>query len=245
MGENDEGTIFGYPVVFSDDTPKQAEEVPVLTDWRQWTKAAEALDDMADAAGIKNLAAFQNGIRQAIRGLWKGQIGRFAFFDSMFSSLTNGYTRAWRQGARECGVQFDELTPGEVQTLQVRIAEQTPFIGNLADVIVTNSQAAGGKLGPLLRRGDIWVNGYRRIQQEAKTMACNDKKLVWELGPAEHCASCLRLSGQVRRGSFWEERGILPRVPGASYLDCNGYRCQCSLTPTDKPSSRGPLPRLP
>ena len=60
-----------------------------------------------------------------------------------------------------------------------------------------------------------------------------------------NCSSCLKLSGKVKRMSFWNSHGILPRVAGADYLICRGYKCACSLELTDAPLSKGSLPRLP
>ena len=60
-----------------------------------------------------------------------------------------------------------------------------------------------------------------------------------------NCNSCLKLDGKVKRASWWTENNVLPRVPGAPWLACKGWRCQCGLFPTDKPLSRGRMPKLP
>jgi hypothetical protein len=88
----------------------------------------------------------------------------------------------------------------------------------------------------------MWINRYTEVVNTAKTMACANQKLMWTLGPTEHCSSCLKLEGKVKRGKFWQESGVLPQ---SRQLECGGFRCQCSLQPTDAPLSRGSLPRLP
>ncbi len=60
-----------------------------------------------------------------------------------------------------------------------------------------------------------------------------------------NCSSCLKLDGKVKRASWWTENNVLPRVPGAPWLACKGWRCQCGLFTTDKPLSRGRMPKLP
>jgi hypothetical protein len=84
------------------------------------------------------------------------------------------------------------------------------------------------------------------VRDKAKVMACADTKLEWVQGPSEEgCGSCSRLNGKVKRASYWNRVNVLPRVHGAPYLACNGFRCQCELKETNKPLSKGPLPRLP
>lgn len=209
-------------------------------------KAVEELDVMADALGFaKTEGSFQLSVRAAVRGYWNGGFTRFQFFETLELAITRGYTQAWHAGAKECGLAPDELSNDELNALQDHINEQFQYIPGFADAVEEGSKANGGKLQPLFDRSELWVIRYRQIGSEARAMACADKKLEWRLGATEkHCRSCLALNGQVRRGSYWTDSGILPRVPGASYLDCGGWRCDCDLVPTDKPMSRGRLPRL-
>lgn len=98
-------------------------------------------------------------------------------------------------------------------------------------------------LGAASSRLPMWINRYREVRTQAQTMACSDQKLMWVLGPSEnHCPSCSKLAGKVKRGSVWRAAGIQPRIFD---LACHGFNCLCELVPTNEPSSRGPLPRLP
>lgn len=189
--------------------------------------------------------SYRLAIRSAIRGLWVGEFTTFGFVDTMQSTLERELRQAWNEGAKECGIVEDELTDSEVQVRQIFISSQFQYLPGVAQFVEENDKASGGLLRSSLARSELWINRYEEAKQRAKSMACTDKKLKWQLGAAEHCRSCLKLNGKVKRASFWNERGILPRTAGASYLQCHGYRCQCSLVETSDSVSKGPLPRLP
>lgn len=213
-----------------------------LYDHVAFIMAGMALEDMA-AVVFKSRTRFRSGLRTGVRGLWNGSLGQVAFMDTMMTTFRLGFNFAWAEGASTWGISPDEYTLEERGRLAQLIDGQNSHIMSLGLDVLQNSRANGGKLGPLLARIEsLWVPRYDQVVQEARTMTGKNKKLKWELGPTEHCGSCLALSNKVKRGSFWYERGILPRVPGATYLECRGYRCQCSLNPTTDPVSRGPLP---
>lgn len=193
----------------------------------------------------KSLSSFRSAIRANIRGLWNGSRDTIDFEISMRSIIEREFRRAWIQGAAECGIKADELTQAELSELERMTNEQFPFLPGFAADIETGSKANNGRLGPHFERGEMWINRYDEVRNRGKSMACRDSKLKWELGAAEHCRSCLALNGKVKRASFWNNSGILPRTAGASFLECRGYRCACSLVPTDEPISRGRMPSLP
>jgi hypothetical protein len=105
-----------------------------------------------------------------------------------------------------------------------------------------NSRAEGGKLTPLLGRGDLWVNRYNQAVSMAKMSACGDLKYRWIVGPTEHCTDCAMYNGRVYRGSVWASVGAQPQ---ASALACHGFRCQCILQQTTDAAMPGrpPAPR--
>jgi hypothetical protein len=88
----------------------------------------------------------------------------------------------------------------------------------------------------------MWINRYTEVVNTAKIMAGADRKLKWVLGPTEHCSSCLKLAGKVKRGSVWIASGIQPQ---SRSLECGGFNCQCSLQPTTDRASAGRLPSIP
>lgn len=190
-------------------------------------------------------AQYRSNIRAAVRGLWSGAIDFDGFWDAMSSAINLGLTGAWRAGMADCGVSFDDITPQESAALMQRIIYEHQWINGYANAIEQGSRANGGKLTPLYNRAEVWIGRWEGVRTEARVMACANKPLKWVVGPTEHCSSCLKLDGKVKRASFWDDSGILPRIHGAPYLKCRGFRCQCQLVVTDEPLSRGPLPGLP
>jgi hypothetical protein len=112
--------------------------------------------------------------------------------------------------------------------------------------IIQGSKANEGKLTPLFKRLDLWVNQYDSTVGQAQTMACADKKLKWLLHGArfteDPCTTCIKLNGKVKRASFWLKRDIRPQDPPNPNLECDGWQCGCAFVVTDEPLSKGPLP---
>jgi len=52
--------------------------------------------------------------------------------------------------------------------------------------------------------------------------------LRWDIGEAEHCATCLRLNKQIHPRWKWRIRLLHPK---SRILDCGGWRCKCKFTP--------------
>lgn len=195
---------------------------------------------------MAGIDTYRRNLRSSVRGLWQGVLTTRQTRSAFNATLDRGLSRAWLEGAKECGISEDELTQDELIARDEAIENQKEFVSGFLAVIRENSRANKGKLTPLFTRLNLWVTRYEEIKSTAKAMACKDQKLEWVLNPRkENCLSCRRLDGKVKRGSFWESSGILPRKPDAPYLICGGWDCGCSLDPTNKPVSRGPLPKLP
>lgn len=182
---------------------------------------------------------FRQGIRSAVRGLWSSTISASQFEETLQSTIRRNLSVAWLEGARECGISQEDLTDIEIEARDDFIKGQFEYISGFADAIEENSKKNEGRLEPLYGRADMWVNRYGEVRNQAKAMACKDAKLEWKTNVRckEHCYSCTRLNGKVKRASYWN-RTILPR---SRDLECGGYRCCCDLMPTDKPVSRGRL----
>ena len=190
-------------------------------------------------------AQYRRAIRAAVRGLWNSEFDYFQFFDAMTTAIEHHVPQAFYSGARECGILPNELTEQEKAEIRRNIQYEKQWIDGFANAIEEGSKANGGLLRPLMARAEIWIGRYQGIRAQAMAMACKNRKLKWVLGEAEHCRSCLKLAGKVKRASYWYENGILPRVHDAWYLECRGFRCQCSLEPTDEPATPGRFPSLP
>jgi hypothetical protein len=189
-----------------------------------------------------SLASFGASVRAAVRGLWRGETDQGQFVDQMTSAISRGIEQAWIEGAGECGIGRDERTPEETAALR---AIQDRSIGAIQSFGVTISQATradGAKLGPHLSRAESWTNRYNEARNQARAMACADVKYRWDLGEADHCSSCLKLSGKIKRASQWAAADVRPQH---SALECGGFKCACGFTRTDEPLSRGRIPGIP
>lgn len=215
----------------------------------------ERLDEFLMVGAKDGRSDFRLEIRAAFRQVWAGIIeDPFDFVDQMVGIVQRGLTRAWREGAGEQGIGPEDLTQKELDALEDTINGQFAHLPSLAnDLLLMRQQAIEQGVSPTLRnmpqgwysRADLWVRRYDQTRILANTMAKLDAKKEWTLGNAEHCSSCLKLAGNVRRASYWFESGIMPQVPGATYLECEGYRCACTLEDTEKSISKGSLPSLP
>ncbi len=194
-------------------------------------------------AGRGGIVTFRRNLRASVRGLWTGALSKAQALRTFRGAIERGIERAWLEGAAECGIQPDELTVEELTARDAFIFEQNDLAPNFLDAIAAQSKANGGKLQPLMQRNEMWVNQYDNAKQQSEALACENEKRVWVLGRTEHCRTCQALAGQVRRLSFWMNN-VMPRNPKNDKLECGGWRCQCSLEKTDRPLSRGRLPRL-
>ena len=199
---------------------------------------------MADGMGM-----YRSTIRSATRGLWSGAMDWEQFYELMLDTVRLGFEAAWHEGAAECGILPEDLTAEERQALQSATVQENGYIAGFADTIEEKSKANGGKLGPLLVRAELWVKRYNDLRNRAKEMACGDQKLKWKMHPEkEHCKSCLKLNGKVKRASVWRNNDVRPQHP--TKLECmvgagGPSVCGCEFVVTDEPCSRGPLPNLP
>lgn len=187
-------------------------------------------------------ANYQRQIRASVRGLWTGVLSFDDFADAMKSTIVRGMTQAWTQGAKECGISFDELSDGEMKALDSITIDQYQYIEGFRNFIDGNSKANKGKLADALKRAELWINRYREAVNQAKQMACKDQKLKWMINQKknckEHCSTCLYLNGKVKRASYWEKIGVRPQ---SSVLECGGWRCCCGFVVTDEPLYKGAI----
>ena len=198
------------------------------------------------AATDSRLEDYARSVRGYVHGLWSGEMSFFQYVDTMIMLIDRGLRNAWYDGAAECGITPDDLSEEELYEMRNMINTEIQFVMDYANTIFANSKANKKLLRNLMPRAEMWVLRYTDARNRARIMACGDQKLEWVLGNTkEHCPSCLRLSGKVKRASFWKRSGIEPQHPPNPNLHCKGYRCECQRIPTSLPTSPGPLPMLP
>ena len=193
-----------------------------------------------------NAGSYARDIRGVVRALWSGAIDYDQAFAIMLDTIRLGLTAAWHEGAKECGILPAELSPEERTELLALIANEQSHIGGLLSYVDAGSKKNGGKLRDVLPRAALWGLRYGDVATRARLMACADQKGEWVVGPTkEHCDTCASMSGKVKRFSHWKERGPHPRHPPNDTIQCQGWQCLCEILPTDKPLSKGPLPKWP
>lgn len=186
---------------------------------------------------------YRSMLRSPVYGLWSGRADIKWFLDAMGDAVYSGLKGAWEAGAAKAGIAPDEMTDEELSRMQTDIYEQFTYIGRFGDYILAHSKAEGGKLESLNMRFEMWVARYNEFFTRGYMMAKSNQKMKWHLGNTkEHCGSCAKLSGKVKRASTWIKADIYPQHPD---LECNGYQCKCRLESTDEPLTKGRLPSIP
>lgn len=210
--------------------------------------AMQTNDDNADpvdkAYTSKTAGRYRQALRANVRALWLGQWSLTDFYTSMAGSIARNFDNAWTEGAAKFGITRDERTEEEQQRLRLEVNLETSYVMAFGADIANNSKANGGLLYPFLDRVDLWVNSYERIVSLAGVLAAKDAKGEWVYGDTvEHCPSCMGYQGRVYRNSVWEKYlepyDLMPKGKG---LSCGGWNCDCMITPTDKPITRGRPP---
>lgn len=171
------------------------------------------------------------------------------FWSETRELITRQYPVAWAEGMMDVDLTLADMTARERQALQAATNAARGAVRGLQRFITAHlkkddpTRTYANTIAP---RVNIWINGYAAVANRAAAMAGKDQKMEWRLGPTDiNCRSCLKLDGKVKRASWWADNSVLPRIPGAPWLSCKGYNCLCTISPTDKPLSRGRMPRLP
>jgi hypothetical protein len=110
--------------------------------------------------------------------------------------------------------------------------------GYLEEVVTWNLDSVPG-LSEKVYRADgylpesviaLWVGSMSSVAFKAMLMNPNkqDRKLMWELGNTEHCATCMALDGQVHTAAEWFDSGFSPQCTTCGLL-CGGWRCGCAF----------------
>lgn len=193
--------------------------------------------------GLKTAAHYEHVLKGYIRDLY--DTGNEGFYLDRHSRLIEQqFERAWRAGLKEAGVPWEDMTDEELSALTKAIRDEQDRTLDFAEEIL-EAREAGISPARFYARAALWANRYNQMQGQALAMAGPNKNLEWVLGMTErHCRSCLKLAGRVKRASYWQS-SVMPQGAPNPLLECGGWQCDCRLVITDKPCSKGPLPRLP
>lgn len=160
-----------------------------------------------------------------------GRMPRSQFEGLMLGFLSSEGGKSYADGLRAGGGD-GVLSDDDQERVQNWLVDQIDYIDGLADELYNQ----GADPGIVHVRAEMWVNKSLSEMFDAGRLAANPNRTYqWQLGQTEeHCDDCLRLNGQVHTMDAWTNSGFLPH---ADQLACKGFRCDCSLIPTNAPES--------
>jgi hypothetical protein len=203
---------------------------------------------------LKTYDYMLDNITRMVRNVYNGFMG--GDFVDILGELIRGQMRdAYTRAYAEAG--FSDALPDWLQSdLEAMQTEQASFdfiYQYYTDII--DARTDGTPLQPLLDRASLWANRYNEATARAN-MTIQAKlggRLVWRLGETEeHCPFCKRYNGIVAFASEWELAGVRPQnAPNPALTGeidgekgCEGWRCDCELSPTDKRRSPNAWDRI-
>ena len=190
----------------------------------------------------KTYEYFLARVEGLVRGVYGGNVGG-DFVDILANLIRGQIADAYGQAWQDEG--YDPPIPDYLNaSMEAFITAQTNFdwiYQYYRDVV--DARVDGTPIDPLLSRASMWANQWNAAYSQAMLDIRKEEggNLVWQLGEAEHCSTCLALDGIVASAKEWDTSGWKPQ---SRDLECNGYNCACSLQPTDKRRSRGAADRL-
>jgi len=148
---------------------------------------------------------------------------------------------AFRNGLEEGGVPGGEMDDTEREMLALEIKAERGYWTALSNDMYRNvlplrdTDQFDAARDAMLSRIELWVNkGLRRIHELGQLYAKLNGLQEWIYsGDKKHCESCDYAQGQVHRAREW----LKIITPKSTQCICGGYRCGCTLSPTDKPPS--------
>lgn len=195
---------------------------------------------------VKTQAYYESTLTRLVRTLYGGEIDELQFIQIMENLLEGQLNKAWMEGMAENELTEEDMTPEWQAMLDGIIADEKSHIGDFAHEIISASKLTGQPVDPYLARCSLWANRYEDTRNQAK-MATSEPgdKMEWRLGATEqHCTTCASLNGIVATATEWQLSGFHPQSPPNFLLNCQGWKCDCSLEPTDKRHTRNALDKL-
>jgi hypothetical protein len=204
---------------------------------------------------MKSFDDYKGQIYALVTDLFEGVIIESDFVDGMADIIPGNLTDAWNEGMSENGLDPDEdMLPEWQDQIDAMILSEYDYVDGFAAAIAANAGSPEPNLDAVLSRADLWAQRYTDVYNEAKIRTAEKgQRFVWEIGSTEeNCWICKALNGIVAFAFEWEEAGFRPQEPPNDLLSmdrggekgCGGWRCDCSLTPTNKRRTQKALDRL-
>lgn len=197
--------------------------LPLLSNKTRWK--------LHEPAAYKSAEYMTAQVRRLVTSLYSGYIGG-EFIDTMANlisgQLYDAYSKAWSDYG-EAGALPTFLDAA----YQEDVLRQYDYVDQYYRDIV-DARVDGTPIDPLLVRANMWGNRWNDSYSRASSLITQEMggNMVWKYGDTDHCETCRALDGIVASAKEWEQAGVKPQNAPNKYLECGGWLCQCSLTPT-------------
>jgi len=186
---------------------------------------------VADNLAIKAIQAtrlnFELAFEDVLAEARSGNLTRRRFATIMRSLIAKHGNKAYRDGLTDGGTDPDEIDEEQVNEIASIKQEQSQYVTSFGETLfkgdgVSDAQAIG--------KAEMWFNkSIMPFYQKALLSADKNGMFEWVYGQTEHCADCLRLSGQRHTMKNWNKSGYLPQSNGSEELECGGFNCKCKF----------------
>jgi len=202
----------------------------------EWESAAARAfcAEYINATETKTYDYFLAQLERLIRSVYNGNLGG-EFIDITANLISGQIYQAVNQAWLDSGMD-GELPDYLNQLAESIILGQYDHVDQLYRDIV-DARVDGTPIGPLLARAPLWANRWNEAYNQALQAITAEMggRLIWKLGATEtHCETCAALDGIVAFATEWDELGVKPQSAPNDALECGGWRCDCTLLPTDQ-----------
>jgi hypothetical protein len=212
-----------------DETPEIEEKPEQMPPDQEQRPAPAERSEVTKEAGDD----YRDEIASLIEKATAGTITRTAFEREMEALTEAQLKELFLSGAE---LSEDELDEGGMVALKKEIDQALERIPMLAEAVYGGAfvpTEEGGRGNDAGARAALWGGYGASVHNLGRTFKAGDPYLRWDRGPTmQPCRDCIRLGGQVHRGSEWRAKGLYPQ---AHSLECKGYNCRCSFTEVKGP----------
>jgi hypothetical protein len=195
-------------------------------------------------AEYKTQDYFLARIEGLVRGLYTGNVG--GEFVDVFANLISGQLLdAYEKAYFDEG--YTDALPDYLQAAyQEAVSNQYSYVDAFYRAIV-DARIDNTSIDPLMMRAQLWAQRWTENYNEAVRLMtlAGGGNMIWIEGDTmDKCPTCLALDGIVARAKEWDELGVKPQHAPNNKLNCEGWKCGCSLQATDKRRSRDAYGRI-
>jgi len=193
---------------------------------------------------IKSAELFNNRLEKLVEETYAGGKAEDTFVEEMALLIAAYLLLAYRSAWQDNGG-GNKLPDYLDIAYRAAVLEQYVYIEQYHDDIIT-ARTNQTPIDPLLARTQLWATRYEEQYNNANILMAKEEgvNLVWKYGDTDHCDTCRKLDGIVASENDWRTVGVVPQAAPNPKLDCEGWRCQCTLSITTQKRSKNALNRI-